>query len=126
MSSTKPFHSATILAEEKHSQTSKGNEAVLKKPTKNTAKWIVSEQVSTEYQYKARLPSVLKDQFGSTSATDLLNDESKGKEDFYSVSKSSTDPKSLQSCKPETPLPVYYKQVYTRYNHCCCSIFFFM
>lgn len=107
-----PYQFPTILEE---GRTSKGDESVLKKLTKNTAQWIVSQQIPRGYQYKARLQSLLKDRYGSARAPDLITDESKVKEDFcsfYRVSKSSTELGALHSSKPETPLPVY-RQVST-------------
>lgn len=119
-----PYQLPTILEE---GRTSRGDEFVLKKLTKNTAQWIVSQQIPRDYQYKARLQSLLKDQYGSARATNLVTDESKVKEDFcgfYRVSKSSTGLRALQSSKPKTQLPVYYRQVNTRYSQHCCSIFY--
>lgn len=124
--SINPSQFPTILEEEEYIRRNKGNEFVLKKPKKNTAHWVVRQQIPTDYQNKAWLPSVLKDKYGSASATDQKTDESKGKKDFcgfYSVPKSSTEPRTLQSSKPETPLPVYYRQVNTSYSQHCCSTF---
>ncbi|XP_027028378.2 HEAT repeat-containing protein 4 [Tachysurus fulvidraco] len=107
-----PYQLPTILEEEELSRTNKGDESVLKKLTKNTAQCIVSQQISRDYQNKARLQSLLDDQYVSASTIYLGTDESKGKEDFCdtcSVPKSSKDPKPPQSNKPETPLPVYYR-----------------
>ncbi|XP_034164043.2 HEAT repeat-containing protein 4 [Pangasianodon hypophthalmus] len=107
-----PYQFPTILKEEEQSSTSKGDESVLKKLTKNTAQWIISQQIPRDDQYKARMQSQLKDQNGSASATDLATDESKVKEDFYGfyrAPESSPEPRALQSSKPETPLPVYYR-----------------
>ncbi|XP_053489232.1 HEAT repeat-containing protein 4 isoform X3 [Ictalurus furcatus] len=106
-----PYQFPAILEEEEPSRTSKGDESVLKMVTKNTAQWIVSQQIPRDYNYKARQQSLLKDQYRSVSATDLVTDVSKVKEEggFYSVPKTSTEPRALQSSKPETPLPVYYR-----------------
>lgn len=103
-----------ILEQEQH-KTSKCKESVLKKPAKNTAQWIVSQQIPTAYQNKSRLPSEFEDKKGSVSATDLETDESKGMEDFCGFYKSSTELRTQQSSKPETPLPVYYRQVNTSF-----------
>lgn len=108
-----PNQSPAILEKKEHSEKSKCKESVLKKPAKNTAQWIVSQQIPTAYQNKARLPSVLKDKNGSATATHLETDESKVKEDVC-VSKSRTEQLRIpQSSQPETPLPVYYRQVHT-------------
>ncbi|KAF4083933.1 hypothetical protein AMELA_G00123020 [Ameiurus melas] len=106
-----PYQFPTILEEEEPSRTSKEDESMLKKVTKNTAQWIVSQQIPRDYNYKARLQSQLKDQYGSVSATDLRTDDSMFKEEdgFYSVPQTSREPRTLQSSKPETPLPVYYR-----------------
>lgn len=120
-----PYQFPTILQEETHRRTSKGNKSVLKNPKINTAQWIVSQQIPPGYQYRARLPTLLKDQNGSSSATNLITEESKGKEDvcgFCSVPKSSTDPRTVPRSKPESPLPVYYGQVNTSYSQHCCYI----
>ncbi|KAK2843279.1 hypothetical protein Q7C36_011494 [Tachysurus vachellii] len=73
-----PYQLPTILEEEELSRTKKGDESVLKKLTKNTAQWIVSQQISRDCQNKARLQSLLDDQYVSASTIYLGTDEYKG------------------------------------------------
>ncbi|XP_035388372.1 HEAT repeat-containing protein 4 [Electrophorus electricus] len=102
----------TASDQDGQSRNDKWQDCVLKKLTKTTAQWIVSQQVPRQSQYKAGLQSLLKGQYGSASATDLVTDEHMFEEDFcglYEVPKCSPDPRVLQSSKVETPLPVYYR-----------------
>ncbi|XP_017568932.1 HEAT repeat-containing protein 4 isoform X1 [Pygocentrus nattereri] len=97
---------------EEYSRNSKWNEFVLKKLTKTTAQWIVSQKIPKQSQHKEGLQSLLKGQYGSASATDLVTDEPMREADFcgfYDAPRSSSEPKCLQSSKAETPLPVYYR-----------------
>ncbi|KAG7328177.1 hypothetical protein KOW79_008121 [Hemibagrus wyckioides] len=75
MHSIIPYQLPTILEEEEQRRISKLDESVV---TKNTAQWIVSQQIPRDYQYKASLQSLLKDQCVSASTTDPGADESKG------------------------------------------------
>ncbi|KAI4900406.1 hypothetical protein NFI96_017776 [Prochilodus magdalenae] len=87
-------------------------EFVLKKLTKTTAQWIVTQQIPKQSQYKAGLQSLLENQYGSASATDLVTDEQMCEKDFcgfYDAPRPSSEPKSLLSSKTEMPLPVYYR-----------------
>ncbi|XP_066510505.1 HEAT repeat-containing protein 4 [Hoplias malabaricus] len=88
------------------------DEFVLKKLTKTTAQWIVSQQIPKQCHNKAVLHSLLKGHYGSSIATDLITDEPMCEEDFCGfcdAPKPSTEPKMLQSNKSEAPLPVYYR-----------------
>ncbi|KAM9432806.1 HEAT repeat-containing protein 4 isoform 1-T1 [Salvelinus alpinus] len=88
------------------------DEFVLKKLTKTTAQWIVSQQIPNQCQNKTRLQSLLRSQYGSASATDLVNEEPMCEEDFCSyqdLHKQTEKQQALQSSKAETPLPVYYR-----------------
>lgn len=89
------------------------DEFVLKKLTKTTAQWIVSQQIPNQCQNKTRLQSLLRSQYGSASATDLVNEEPICEEDLCSyqdLHKQTEKQQALQSRKAETPLPVYYRQ----------------
>ncbi|XP_076833631.1 HEAT repeat-containing protein 4 isoform X2 [Brachyhypopomus gauderio] len=80
--------------------------------SKTTGQWIVSPQIPRQSQYKATLQSLLKAQYGSASATDLVSDDHMCEEDFcgfYEVPKCGPEPRVLQSSKAETLLPVYYR-----------------
>ncbi|KAK6307062.1 hypothetical protein J4Q44_G00222100 [Coregonus suidteri] len=88
------------------------DEFVLKKLSKTTAQWIVSQQIPNQCQNKTRLQSLLRSQYGSASATDLVNKEPMCEEDFCSyqdLHKQTEKQRALQSSKAETPLPVYYR-----------------
>lgn len=87
----------------------KWEDFVLKKLTKTTAKWIVSQQIPSQSQHKAALQSLLRGQYGSAVPTDPVMEESMCEEDFcgfHDEPKPSTEPKSLQS-KAKAPLPHY-------------------
>ncbi|XP_015194728.2 HEAT repeat-containing protein 4 [Lepisosteus oculatus] len=94
------------------SSSSKWDEFVLKKLTKTTAQWIVSQQMPGQSANKARLQDLLKQHYGSASATDLVCDEPMNMEDFrryHDLPKEEPKEQIVDGTHPETPLPLYYR-----------------
>lgn len=92
----------------------KWDEFLLKRLTKTTAKWIVSQQIPNHCIDKPRLQSILRKKYGSTSATDLVDDDPMSEQDFCcfaDLRKPITEKKGGLEIRAETPLPVYYRQV---------------
>ena len=79
------FNLQPLLNKGKHSHRSKSchwDEFVLKKLTKTTAQWIVCQQIPNQCQNKTKLQSLLRTQYGSASATDLVKDDPMSEKDF--------------------------------------------
>lgn len=90
------------------------DELVLKKLTKTTAKWIVSQQIPNHCMEKLRLQSMLRRKYGTASVTDLVNDDCMQEKDFrsfFELRKPIAEQKGANESQAETPLPVYYRQV---------------
>ncbi|XP_072545808.1 HEAT repeat-containing protein 4 isoform X2 [Salminus brasiliensis] len=111
--------------QEELGRNNKWDEDVLKKLSKTTAQWIVSQQIPRECHCKAGLQSLLKDQYGSASATDLVTDEPMCEEDFsgfYDAPKPSTEPQSLHRSKSETQLPLHYRDEKIGFNQTATAV----
>lgn len=92
----------------------KWDEFLLKKLTKTTAKWIVSQQIPNHCMDKPRLQSILRRKYGSSSATDLVDDDPMNEQDFccfVELRKPIAEKKEGLKIQAETPLPLYYRQV---------------
>ncbi|XP_063040504.1 HEAT repeat-containing protein 4 [Engraulis encrasicolus] len=90
----------------------KWDEFLLKKLTNTTAKWIVSQQIPDHFIEKPRLQTLLRRQYGSASATDLVSDDPMQEQDFagfVEFQKQVAEMKGALESQAETPLPVYYR-----------------
>ncbi|KAL2099095.1 hypothetical protein ACEWY4_005575 [Coilia grayii] len=89
----------------------KWDEFVLKKLTKTTAKWIVNQQIPNYYIEKPRLQLLLRRQYGSASATDLVSEDPMKEQDFccfVELQNQMGELKVALESQPETPLPVVH------------------
>ncbi|XP_046907935.1 HEAT repeat-containing protein 4 [Hypomesus transpacificus] len=103
---------ASTGGNEDRSKSCHWDEFVLKKLTKTTAQWIVCQQIPNQCQNKTKLQSLLRTQYGSASATDLVKDDPMSEKDFSGYQEHSTQAERQQFLpisRAETPLPVYYR-----------------
>ncbi|XP_029454506.1 HEAT repeat-containing protein 4 isoform X2 [Rhinatrema bivittatum] len=88
-------------------QSSEWYDVVLKKLTKNTVQWIVSQQMG-----HCATRDQLRQRYNLSNVIDLITDKTMTEMDFkvgQGKEKASVEDDLVKDRKPETPLPVYYK-----------------